>query len=368
MATLARLVVSLTTDTAAFDRGMSGATRTIGVFSRGTIDMTRGLGMVERGLQNLTLRAAGIEGPLGKVFEGMSSIAGLSGPIALVGGAIAGIAIAWDKVGSALDRAQSAHATFLQSIRTDWIPSARGPVATGPAGGTMTPMVRRPSTEPLEATGWFAALLENVQQGTTLDAMLHGVPSGISSRDWLRLGIPAAAAGLLAGGLDRSRIPSGIPARLQFNASDAARFSRIAWSLPYRRGSDRGISGTDFALAGLSSLQGAIGGGGVGAAVQGGLSLGGLAIGAQFGAAGGPIGSAIGATVGLLLTTLFSKQKPLPVHDEQLTQTLRGVTLSPQQVTINVLGTADIEGALRAARRDSIDRVPAGSLPWNQAV
>lgn len=73
------------------------------------------------------------------------------------------------------------------------------------------------------------------------------------------------------------------------------------------------FTGGDAALAGLAALQGAVSGGGAGALASGALSLGGLAIGAQFGAAGGPIGAAIGGLLGTVIGSLFRKDKPMPV-------------------------------------------------------
>lgn len=118
MGTLADLVVRLRTDSAGFERGFAGATRTVGNFERSTIEMSRGLDIAERGMRNLAFRAVGIEGPVGKVAEGLLLFGG-GGPLVL--GATAGlgaIALAMNLMGKEAAEARANLDSLVQTARS----------------------------------------------------------------------------------------------------------------------------------------------------------------------------------------------------------------------------------------------------------
>src|SRR5689334_16543295 len=71
MATLSRLVVSLETNTANFERGFAAAGTSVERFAARAEGGGRGVTMMERAIETMALQIGGIEGPMGKFGNGL---------------------------------------------------------------------------------------------------------------------------------------------------------------------------------------------------------------------------------------------------------------------------------------------------------
>lgn len=340
MATLSTLVVSLIADTVQFDRGLGGATRTLGAFERSTSTMTRGLNVAERGLQQIAFRAIGIQGPLGKVLEGMALFTGFTGPLALVGGAIGGIALAWNAVAKSAANAQEAQARALKPSTTiSYISQAmqadRFGVRMMIAGAAAPPGRFRVLNRFLAQQENMryedephSALMKTLAAGNIPEDRLFGA-SAFEKAGWFRTagqrGMPFPAFG--AGGFTASTAASDLQARFDQMDSELGKEGALTGG---------GMSRTIGNLQLLSSsimLLGSVAG-------KSGTAIGNAFIGAGGIAAsqGTPVAAAVGAGLGIFggLINLFSKEKPLPVSVENFNE-MEQVRRRAERVSITVV-------------------------------
>lgn len=371
MATLSRLVVLLETNTAQFDRGFQNASQTVERFGQRAEGGGKGVTMMTKAIETLAFQAAGLEGPVGKLGQGllMFGVGGLYTTAFLAGFVAMRKAMElWESDATErLERVGALSMKALQSIRTPEedalvdVLSARTNLKdarAGLAGAGTVPQAER-------TLKIFEDRLNNIRMFDELERkntaafyadLLSGqrgplASSGLSTTE---------RSGTLVGMMNSGGISTAIRGTSRLGMVRGLNEAAI------RNAPDAIKEKSDTAIQALSALSGSIA---LLGAVTGrtGNAFGQFLVGAGgiAGAFGGP-GKAIGLGLGIFgeFINLFGGHKSLPVRDDALLAEMKKGRTGPDSISINVISPSGqvteqfYLDARKRSRRDAISRVP----------
>jgi hypothetical protein len=141
MSPAGKLTVLLEATTVDFTRGMQIADGAVANFTNRTANATRavegterGLRVAERGFQNLAFRLAGVEGPIGKITEGLLMFGGGSSLVLTVTAGLGAIALAYQVVQKSIEETRRVTDEYIKTANAAQTPIQIGASRTGLEG------------------------------------------------------------------------------------------------------------------------------------------------------------------------------------------------------------------------------------------